>query len=142
MSPDAARSKRDWQLLRQHLLSEVSFRGRIASNAISRTEMPFFWRFAPGTSLEGVVDLALIEPDKNSCRIVDWKTNRIAAGDIDELRARYRAQIAAYWKAITKMTGMSVNAGIYSTSIGQFIAYERDELEREWKRLKDFPPPD
>ena len=139
MSPDAARSKRDWQLLRQHLLSEVSFRGRIASNAISRTEMPFLWRVDPGTSLEGVVDLALIEPDKNECRIVDWKTNRIAAGDIDELRAQYRAQIAAYWKAITEMTGMSVDAGIYSTSTGQYITYERNELAREWQRLSQLP---
>jgi ATP-dependent helicase/nuclease subunit A len=140
ISPDAARSKRDWQLLRLHLLSEANFRGRIAGNAISRTEMPFLWRFDPGISLEGVVDLALIEPDKNTCRIVDWKTNRIAAGDIDELRARYRAQIAAYWKAITQMTGMSVDAGIYSTSTGQFIAYDRDELAREWERLRKLPP--
>jgi ATP-dependent exoDNAse (exonuclease V) beta subunit len=139
MSPDAARSKRDWQLLRQHLLSEVSFRGQIARNAISRTEMPFLWRIDPVNSLEGVVDLALIEPEKNTCRIVDWKTNRIAAGDIDELRTQYRAQIAAYWKAITKMTGMSVDAGIYSTSTGQFIAYERGELAREWQRLSQLP---
>jgi len=139
MSPDAARSKRDWQLLRQHLLSEVSFRGRIARNAISRTEMPFLWRVDPVNSLEGVVDLALIEPEKNTCRIVDWKTNRIAAGDIDELRTQYRAQIAAYWKAITKMTDMSVDAGIYSTSTGQFIAYERGELAREWQRLSLLP---
>src|SRR5207237_7539373 len=54
ISPDAARSKREWQLLRQHLLSDVSFRGRYAANAMSRTEMPFFWRLDPARSLEGV----------------------------------------------------------------------------------------
>ena len=66
-------------------------------------------------------------------------SSAIQSGDIDELRTQYRAQIAAYWKAITKMTDMSVDAGIYSTSTGQFIAYERGELAREWQRLSQLP---
>jgi hypothetical protein len=47
------------------------------------------------------------------------------------LRALYRPQIAAYWKAVTEMTGLSVAAGIYSTSTGQFIEYHSDELATE-----------
>jgi hypothetical protein len=37
------------------------------------------------------------------------------------------------------MTGMSVDAGIYSTSTGQSVIYERDEIAGEWKRLKSLP---
>jgi hypothetical protein len=77
---------------------------------------------------------------------LDWKTNRIAPDKacpersrwIDNLRALYRPQIAAYWKAVTEMTGLSVAAGIYSTSTGQF-EYDPDELAAEWERLTNLP---
>jgi hypothetical protein len=36
------------------------------------------------------------------------------------------------------MTGLTVAAGIYSTSTCQFIEYDSDELLHEWHQLKDF----
>jgi hypothetical protein len=58
------------------------------------------------------------------------------------LRAQYRPQIAAYWKAISEMTGMPAEAGIYSTATGKFISYEIEELEREWERLRNLSRPE
>ena len=142
ISPDAARSRREWQLLRQHLRGDQTFRGWIGGDLISQTELPFFWRVDSSTSLEGVVDLALIDREQRTCLIIDWKTNRIAADKIDSLRERYRPQIASYWQAITQMSGMTVHAGIYSTATGLFLPYAREELAHEWERLKNLPQPE
>jgi len=136
-SPDPARSKREWEILKKHLARSADFRRRIAAT-IFHPEMPFFWRFRESKCLEGIVDLALFNGDH--CLILDWKTNRIAADKIDNLRALYRPQIAAYRKAVIEMTGLSVAAGIYSTSTGQFIAYDEGELTREWEQLCRLPP--
>ena len=89
--------------------------------------------------MEGVVDLAFFDPDKKKWYILDWKTNRIATDKIDVLKEIYRPQMAAYWQAIRSLTNALVSAAIYSTATGQFIAYDRDELTREWERLCDLP---
>ena len=67
------------------------------------------------------------------------KPIEVKPGKTDYLRVRYRPQIAAYWKAIMETTGSQVAAGIYSTSAGQLIIYEPEELASEWKRLGDLP---
>jgi ATP-dependent exoDNAse (exonuclease V) beta subunit len=90
--------------------------------------------------LEGVVDLAFFDPDKKKWYILDWKTNRIPRDKIDILRVQCRPQIAAYWKALAEMTGAPINAGIYSTSTGEFVLYGSDELAAEWERLRNLPP--
>jgi ATP-dependent exoDNAse (exonuclease V) beta subunit len=136
-SPDPARSKREWEMLKKHLANDADFRRRIAATVV-HPEMPFFWRFRESKCLEGIVDLTLFNGDK--ALILDWKTNRIAADKIDNLRALYRPQIAAYWKAVAELTGLSVAAGIYSTSTGQFIEYDEGELTREWEQLCRLPP--
>ncbi len=136
-SPDPARSKREWEMLKKHLASSGDFRRRITATIV-HPEMPFFWRMNESKCLEGIVDLALFNGDK--ALILDWKTNRITPDKIDNLRALYRPQIAAYWKAVTEMTpnAFGVAAGIYSTSTGQFIDYDSDELAREWERLRNL----
>jgi ATP-dependent exoDNAse (exonuclease V) beta subunit len=138
LSPDPARSKREWQMLRDHLASSTDFRRRISADLTHR-EMPFFWKIDDSKCLEGIVDLALFNHDASKALLLDWKTNRIAPDKIDNLRARYRAQMAAYWQAVTQLTGASIDAGIYSTSTGQFLAYELDELATEWERLRTLP---
>jgi hypothetical protein len=70
---------------------------------------------------------------------LDWKTNRIERDEIDKLRASYRPQIAAYWKAVAEMTKQPVSAAIYSTATGEFLVYDCDELTREWERVRDLP---
>jgi ATP-dependent helicase/nuclease subunit A len=142
LSPDMARSTREWRLLRDRLSSSSDFRRFRDRQFLVHPEMPFYWRMDEETSLEGIIDLAFFDPTARRWLIIDWKTNRVRREKIDILRAQYRAQIAAYWKAVTQMTpnGIGVDAGIYSTPTGEFIAYDPDELAREWERLKTLPP--
>jgi ATP-dependent helicase/nuclease subunit A len=136
-SPDPARSKREWEILKKHLASDADFRRRIGATIV-HPEMPFFWQLPNSKCLEGIIDLALFDGADDRCLILDWKTNRIAPEKIEDLRELYRPQIAAYWKAVTEMTGLAVDAGIYSTSTGAFIGYNCDELAIEWERLSDL----
>src|ERR1700693_5284674 len=76
------------------------------------------------------------------CLILDWKTDRVPPDSPKTLRARYRPQLAAYWKAVSEMTKMDVAAAIYSTAAGALVRYENDELAGEWKRLEKPSPDD
>lgn len=140
-SPDKTRSAREWRELRRQISKLSDFPSRFTNGApIVHAEMPFLWRVNDRGCLEGVVDLALIESAQRKWVIVDWKTNEITPDKVEKLRAHYQPQIAAYWKAIGEMTGMEVDAAIYSTATGQFIGYDPDELAREWERLSTLPP--
>jgi ATP-dependent exoDNAse (exonuclease V) beta subunit len=139
ISPDPARSKREWKLLSEYACKNPElFVGNIFA------EMPFVWPMDERNCLEGLIDLALFHPAEKRWFILDWKTNRIRplAGELDQLRAVYRPQIAAYCKAVTEMTKQPVGAGIYSTSTGRLIVYDEGELAKEWQRLKNLPPDD
>ena len=145
LSPDPARSAREWKLLVQHVDSSEDFRKLVGEDPIAHAEMPFLWRLdgatqTAGRCLEGVIDLALFNRDANKCLILDWKTDRVPPDSTETLRARYFPQLAAYWKAISKMTNMETTAAIYSTAAGALVRYETAELEREWKRLEKLPP--
>jgi ATP-dependent exoDNAse (exonuclease V) beta subunit len=138
-SPDPARSRREWILLRNQISGLSDFPARVSNGGtIVHAEMPFFWQIEERKCLEGIIDLALFQPGKKKWFILDWKTNRIAQGDLDNLRASYQPQIAAYWKAVTEMTNQAVGAAIYSTATGQFIVYDGHQLAREWERLRDL----
>jgi len=43
-------------------------------------------------------------------------------------------------KAVAEITGAPINAGIYSTSTGEFVVYGSNELAAEWERLRNLPP--
>jgi ATP-dependent exoDNAse (exonuclease V) beta subunit len=129
-SPDPARSTREWKLLRQYASESREFS---AGNIFA--EVPFFWRFDQRKCLEGIIDLAVFLAVEKRWFLLDWKTNQIKREEIDALRAYYRSQIAAYWKAVAEMTKQPVAAGIYSTATGYFVPYAEKELEREWTRL-------
>jgi ATP-dependent exoDNAse (exonuclease V) beta subunit len=140
ISPQPKRSDAEWKLLRNYLESKESFlRNFSKATLIVRTEMPFFWSADESRCLEGVVDLALFDRTARRWLILDWKTSKIQQEEVDKLRDGYRAQIAAYWKAIAEMTNQSVSAGIFSTATGRFLLYDEKELEREWLRLKTLP---
>jgi ATP-dependent exoDNAse (exonuclease V) beta subunit len=98
--------------------------------------MPFFWKMDEQKCLEGLIDLALFQPDEKKWFVLDWKTNRVAQNELDSLRVEYRPQIAAYWKAVSEMTRLPVSAGIYSTATGELIVYSETELAEEGERLK------
>ena len=143
-SPDVARSKREWQLLQKQIESSDGLASHLCGASLVRTEMPFFWKInGPsrngGKCLEGIVDLALFNQKADEVFILDWKTNRIAADKIEILKEFYRPQMAAYWQAISSITNSLVSAAIYSTATGEFLVYDRDQLTREWERLRDLP---
>jgi len=130
-SPEPARSKREWELFAKYASEHPEF---FAANIF--TEMPFFWKMDEQKCLEGLIDLALFQPDEKKWFVLDWKTNRVAQNELDSLRVEYRPQIAAYWKAVSEMTRLPVSAGIYSTATGELIVYSETELAEEGERLK------
>ena len=139
-SPDKRRSTAEWKLVRESLRGD-SILSRFLSGGATRahTELPFVWSVDHHACVEGVIDLLVIDDADARCLLVDWKTNRIAAGDEEKLRQRYRPQIAAYWKSVREITKLEVEAGIFATATGQFIAYDGEELEIEWARLTALP---
>jgi ATP-dependent helicase/nuclease subunit A len=138
-SPDAARSKREWKSLREHIATLSDFVSNWANRTpIVRAEMPFLWRMDDRRCLEGIIDLAFFDSTNNQWLILDWKTNRVEK--IESLRTQYRPQLAAYREVVNKMTDHDVAATIYSTDKGQFLRYEAEELDNEWARLKKLPP--
>ena len=85
--------------------------------------------FAPLSSdawIDGVIDLALQDPKSGEVWIVDWKTNRIHAGEghealLDRLVGEYQAQLAAYGAcALTVFPSSSVRVFLFSTGIGDW----------------------
>ena len=140
LSPDMARSTREWRLLRDYFASASNFRLRFMGRQFFvHPEMPFYW-LDNNTCVEGIVDLAFFDPAARKWLILDWKTNRVPLNKIDMLRTQYRPQIAAYWKAVSEMSGTEVEAAIYSTPSAAFILYEPEELAPEWERLRTLPP--
>jgi ATP-dependent exoDNAse (exonuclease V) beta subunit len=136
-SPDGARSLREWRLFLKHLSSPESFRR--AFSEFSHSEMPFFWKINETRCLEGVIDVAFFGQKNGKCLILDWKTDRVPPDDTETLHARYRPQLAAYWKAVSEIGKCDVEAAIYSTAAGELVRYSARELANEWSRLEKLP---
>jgi ATP-dependent exoDNAse (exonuclease V) beta subunit (contains helicase and exonuclease domains) len=142
-SPAPKRSEAEWDLFLQSLKNDLDFSEILTrTKLIAYHEMPFLWRMDESRCLEGVIDLAFFDPGEKTWFILDWKTNRITPDRIDVLRRQHQPQIAAYWEAIMEMTGMSVEAGIYSTSTGRFVVYDPARLADEWERLRNLAHPE
>ncbi len=147
ISPDPARSAREWKLLISHLDGAHDFRKLIGDNPIAHAEMPFLWRLVEsdptgGRCLEGVIDLALFNSTTGKSLIIDWKTDRVPPDSTETLHDRYLPQLSAYWKAVSEMTKMEVTAAIYSTAAGELVRYETDELADQWERIEKLSPDD
>jgi len=138
-SPDPDRSAREWKFFARVAPDSAlaQFLSRPAS--LVHPEFPFLWRMDDRTCLEGMIDLLLIDPAAGRALLIDWKTNRIAGREQGALRERYRPQIAAYWKAVSEITKLEVEATIFATATGAFVAYEPSELAMEWQRLRSMP---
>jgi ATP-dependent exoDNAse (exonuclease V) beta subunit len=139
-SPDKNRSTKEWKLVRESLAADsVLRRFLMRDGAQAHAEFPFAWSIDQRACVEGVIDLLVIDSDASHCLLVDWKTNRIKKGEEEQLRQRYRPQIAAYWKSLREITKCDVEAGIFATATGEFVAYHANELEAEWARLRALP---
>jgi ATP-dependent exoDNAse (exonuclease V) beta subunit len=140
-SPDQERSVKEWKLVRENLFGD-SMLSRFLTNdrAHAHVEFPFMWSLDSQACVEGLIDLVIIDDFAGRCLLIDWKTNRVRKGDEENLRGRYRPQIAAYWKAVREITKHEVQAAIFATATGEFVGYNADEMETEWTRLRSLPP--
>ena len=41
---------------------------------------------------------------------------------------------------VEAITGLEVEAGLFSTALGRLLPYSKDELQNEWRRLEQLPP--
>src|SRR5213593_1240356 len=141
MSPDAKATLKDWNATRRNLFIDASIARFLASDeTLFHAEFPFSWRRNDRSVLEGLIDLIMINRKNGRCLLLDWKTNDVSPSDVEIFRARYRPQLAAYWKAVGEITGLDVEAGLFSTALGRLLLYSTDELQKEWHRLEQFPP--
>jgi len=140
ISPDRRRSVAEWKLVRETLAGDSILKQFLSrENAVIHSEFPFAWRIDEQACVEGLIDLLVIDAENNRCLLVDWKTNRIKPEEEEQLRQRYRPQIAAYWKSLREITKCEVDAGIFATATGRSLDYDANELETEWTRLRAMP---
>jgi ATP-dependent exoDNAse (exonuclease V) beta subunit len=140
-APEPKTAARDWIAIRDNLFRATPIALYLdAPAAIFHREFPFGWRPNDSSVIEGFIDLLVLDHAAERCLLLDWKTNRIKPGDEDKLRDRYRRQITAYWKAVRELTKYKVQAAIFATATGGFLTYSANELEEEWKRLRELPP--
>jgi ATP-dependent exoDNAse (exonuclease V) beta subunit len=141
ISPNPTRSLREWKLLLAHLSEPGNFRRHFdRDKSIVHAEMPFFWKVDDNRCIEGVVDLAFFQQKNGRYLILDWKTDRVPPDNTETLQARYRPQLAAYWKAVSEIAKWEVEAAIYSTAAGALVRYKTAELACEWSRLEKLSP--
>ncbi|MEY2530138.1 MAG: CRISPR-associated exonuclease Cas4 [Verrucomicrobiota bacterium] len=141
LSPDEKAAAKDWDITRQNLFSDAGIARFLADEETQfHYEFPFSWRRDDRSVLEGVIDSLMIDRAAARCLLLDWKTNNVSASEAEPFRARYRPQLAAYWKAVGEITCLHVEAGLLSTALGRLLLYPADELEKEWRRLEQLPP--
>jgi len=140
-SPNTKAAVKDWNATRRNLFRDITIAGFLASEeTLFHAEFPFSWCRNDRSVLEGLIDSVMIDRKAGMCLLLDWKTNDVSLGDVEMLRETYRAQLAAYWKAVTEITGLNAQAGLFSTALGHVLPYSAAELQREWRRLEQLPP--
>src|SRR5882762_9003389 len=141
ISPDAKAAVKDWNATRRNLFSDATIARFLASDeTLFHAEFPFSWRRNDRSVLEGLIDSIMVKRKAGRCLLLDWKTNDVSSSDAEIFRARYRPQLAAYWKAVGEITGLEVEAGLFSTRLGRLLLYSAEELQVEWGRLEQLPP--
>ena len=66
------------------LASGLAARLRTPGLVIHR-ELPFLWPKEARICLEGVMDLAIYDPEKSSWEVIDWKTNKSGGEELAEI---------------------------------------------------------
>jgi ATP-dependent exoDNAse (exonuclease V) beta subunit len=141
ISPDAKAAVKDWNATRRNLFSDATITRFLASDeTLYHAEFPFSWRRNNRSVLEGLIDSIMINRKAGRCLLLDWKTNDVSSSDVEIFRETYRPQLAAYWKAVTEITSLEVEAGLFSTALGRLLLYSSEELQMEWRRLEQLPP--
>lgn len=77
--------------------------------------------------VDGVIDLVLHDPVSGEVWVVDWKTNRLRAGEspdtlLERLAAEYAPQLQAYGTCLqTHFAGITPRLWLYSSAAGDWI---------------------
>src|SRR5216110_1139811 len=141
ISPDAKAAAKDWNATQRNLFSDASIARFLASDeTLFHAEFPFSWRRNDRSVFEGLIDSIMVHRKAGRCLLLDWKTNDVSSSEAEIFRARYRPQLAAYWKAVGEITSLKVEAGLFSTKLGRLLLYSAEELQTEWHRLEQLPP--
>ena len=141
ISPDAKAALKDWNATRRNLFSDAAIARFLGSDeTLFHAEFPFSWHRNDRSVLEGLIDSIMTDRKAGRCLLLDWKTNDVSPSDLEIFRETYRPQLAAYWKAVTEITGLEVEAGLFSTALGRLLPYSGEELQNEWRRLELLPP--
>jgi ATP-dependent exoDNAse (exonuclease V) beta subunit len=141
ISPDAKAAVKDWNATRRNLFSDATIARFLASDeTLFHAEFPFSWRRNDRSVLEGLIDSVMTDRKAGRCLLLDWKTNDVSPSDVEIFRETYRPQLAAYWKAVTEIAGLEVEASLFSTALGHLLLYSAEELQMEWRRLEQLQP--
>ena len=141
ISPDAKAAAKDWNATRRNLFSDATIaRFLVSDETLFHAEFPFSWRRNDRSVLEGLIDSIMVNRKAGRCLLLDWKTNDVSPSDVEIFHETYRPQLAAYWKAVKEITGLEVEAGLFSTALGRLLLYSAEELQIEWRRLEQLPP--
>jgi ATP-dependent exoDNAse (exonuclease V) beta subunit len=141
ISPDAKSATKNWHATRRDLFNDTTIARFLARDETQfHREFPFSWRRNDRSVLEGLIDSLMIDREAGRCLLLDWKTNNVSLSEAEAFRARYRPQLAAYWKAVGEITRLEVEAGLFSIALGRLLVYSTDELQKEWHRLEQLPP--
>ena len=89
-------------------------------------ELPFSWDW-DGAPVHGTIDLAY-ESD-GEWRIIDFKTDQVHGGALDEAAAPYLPQLALYASALERATGRRPEAGLLFLRTGDCYAPAARELD-------------
>jgi ATP-dependent exoDNAse (exonuclease V) beta subunit len=142
-SPSPEPASKHWHKTRQKLFDDETIERFLTSDETRfHRELPFSWRRNDRSVVEGLIDSLLVDRAAGRCLLLDWKTNDVAASELESFRVRYLPQLTAYWKAVAEITGLDVEAGLFSTTLGRLLLYSPDELKTEWRRLEQLPPTD
>jgi len=142
-SPAPESATKHWSVTRKNLFSDATMIKFVARDETQfHREFPFSWRRNDRSVVEGLIDALMIDSAGGRCLLLDWKTNDVSPSEVESFRARYRPQLTAYWKAVSEITRLEVEAGLFSTALGRLLLYSPDELKSEWSRLERLPPTD
>jgi ATP-dependent exoDNAse (exonuclease V) beta subunit len=130
-------------------------RAALDSTVVRRACARSFWRETyvatplPGITLEGYVDL--IYRDDDGLVVVDYKTDAVAAEELERRLGAYRVQAAAYALAVSEATGERVSRCVLcllAPGSATEVVVEGDELRdaisevrRRAERERDDPSP-
>jgi len=110
-SPDPVRARREWKLfLASDLAAILEQKGTLVL-AESPCLVPVDGQF----TVDGIIDLAILNEPKSGWLLVDWKSTNSSDAEA------YRPQLSTYAAAIKAATGLPSEIAVYFTGTGKLV---------------------